>query len=244
MATWSPSSRRSPRSGRAGSTAGSWCSSPPCSSTSPATTATSRSTPSSGWRPTDNWLRIGTKASGSAWTRSAMCASWRTSGRAGRPRGAFGSASPTDRRGRMRLLVTGHNGYIGSIMVPVLQAVGHDVVGLDTFFFDDCVLGEEPDFIPSIRKDIRDITVSDLNGFEAIVHLAALCNDPLGDLNPDWTYDINHRASVHLARTAKAAGVKRFVFSSSCSMYGDGWKDELNEEAPLRPLTPYAVSKV
>ena len=144
----------------------------------------------------------------------------------------------------MRVLVTGHNGYIGSIMVPVLQAVGHDVVGLDTFFFDDCVLGEEPDLIPSIRKDIRDITVSDLNGFEAIVHLAALCNDPLGDLNPDWTYDINHRASVHLARMAREAGVGRFLYASSCSMYGAAGKDVLNEEAPLRPLTPYAVSKV
>lgn len=144
----------------------------------------------------------------------------------------------------MRLLVTGHNGYIGSIMVPVLQAVGHDVVGLDTFFFGDCVLGEEPDLIPSIRKDIRDITVSDLNGFEAIVHLAALCNDPLGGLNPDWTYDINHRASVRLARMAREAGVGRFLYASSCSMYGAAGKDVLNEEAPLRPLTPYAVSKV
>lgn len=144
----------------------------------------------------------------------------------------------------MRLLVTGHNGYIGSVMVPVLQAAGHDVVGLDTFFFDDCVLGEEPDLIPCIRKDIRDITVSDLKGFEAVAHLAALCNDPLGDLNPDWTYDINHHASVHLARMAREAGVGRFLYASSCSMYGAAGDDILNEEAPLRPLTPYAVSKV
>src|SRR5437773_8708923 len=91
---------------------------------------------------------------------------------------------------------------------------------------------------------MSDVTADDLRGFDAVVHLAALANDPLGDLNPDWTYDINHRASVRLARAAKAAGVERFVFSSSCSMYGDGWKDELlSEDAPMRPLTPYAVSK-
>ncbi|MGH9890750.1 MAG: NAD-dependent epimerase/dehydratase family protein [bacterium] len=144
----------------------------------------------------------------------------------------------------MRLLVTGHNGYIGSVMVPVLQAAGHDVVGLDTCYFEDCVLGAEPYPVPELRKDIRDVILSDLTGFDAIVHLAALCNDPLGDLNPDWTHDINHRASVHLARLARDAGVRRFLYASSCSMYGAAGEEVLSEEAPLRPLTPYAVSKV
>ena len=144
----------------------------------------------------------------------------------------------------MRILITGHQGYIGSVMTPYLAAAGHDVVGLDTAFFGDCLFGDGAVTVPSIRKDVRDVTVEDLRGFDGVVHLAALANDPLGDLNPDWTYDINHRGSVHLARMAKDAGVTRFVFSSSCSMYGDGWKDELlSEDAPMRPLTPYAVSK-
>jgi nucleoside-diphosphate-sugar epimerase len=144
----------------------------------------------------------------------------------------------------MRILVTGHQGYIGSVMTRYLAAEGHEVVGLDTAFFGDCVFGVNDDSTPSIYKDVRDVTVADLQGFDAVVHLAALANDPLGDLNPDWTYDINHRATVHLAQAAKAAGIERFVFSSSCSMYGDGWKDELlSEDAPMRPLTPYAVSK-
>jgi len=144
----------------------------------------------------------------------------------------------------MRTLITGHKGYIGSVMTPYLRAQGHDVVGLDTAFFGDCIFGQDGDTTPAIVKDVRDVTVDDLRGFDAVVHLAALANDPLGDLNPQWTFDINHQASVHLARMAKAAGVTRFIFSSSCSMYGDGWKDELlTEEAPMRPLTPYAVSK-
>ena len=144
----------------------------------------------------------------------------------------------------MRTLITCHKGYIGSVMTPYLRAQGHDVVGLDTEFFGDCIFGQDGDTTPAIVKDVRDVTVDDLRGFDAVVHLAALANDPLGDLNPQWTFDINHQASVHLARMAKAAGVTRFIFSSSCSMYGDGWKDELlTEEAPMRPLTPYAVSK-
>jgi nucleoside-diphosphate-sugar epimerase len=144
----------------------------------------------------------------------------------------------------MRLLLTGHKGYIGSVMVPVLQAAGHEVVGLDTCYFEDCVLGAEPYPVSEFRKDIRDVTVSDLAGFDAVVHLAALCNDPLGDLNPDWTHDINHRASVRLAEISRDAGVRRFLYASSCSMYGAAGEDILNEEAPLHPLTPYAVSKV
>lgn len=145
----------------------------------------------------------------------------------------------------MRVLITGHNGYIGSVMVPVLRTAGHDVVGLDTFFFEDCTLSGDEDHVPELRKDIRDIGVTDLVGFDAIVHLAALCNDPLGDLDPEWTRDINHRASVQLARMARDAGVARFLYASSCSMYGAaGTDDILTEEASLRPLTAYAVSKV
>lgn len=145
----------------------------------------------------------------------------------------------------MRVLVTGHNGYIGSVMIPVLQNAGHEVIGLDTYYFEDCTFKEEPVQVPSLRADIRDITDAALQGFDAIIHLAALCNDPLGDLNPDWTYDINHSAAVHLAKMAKNAGVQRFLFASSCSMYGAANKEEvLTEIASLHPLTPYAISKV
>lgn len=145
----------------------------------------------------------------------------------------------------MRVLVTGHNGYLGSVMIPVLQAAGHDVTGFDTYFFEECTF-EESDVAPYpvLRKDVRDVEAADLQGFDAIVHLAALCNDPLGDLNSDWTLDINYRASVRLAELAKAAGVQRFLFASSCSMYGAAGADMLTELAPLAPLTPYAVSKV
>jgi nucleoside-diphosphate-sugar epimerase len=145
----------------------------------------------------------------------------------------------------MKVLVTGHNGYIGSVMVPILQSAGHRVVGLDSFYFEDCLLGEEDQGVLAIRKDIRDVEVSDLEGFEAVVHLAALCNDPIGDLNADWTHDINYQASVRLARMAREAGVRRFLYASSCSMYGASEGSEaLSEEAPLRPLTAYALSKV
>lgn len=144
----------------------------------------------------------------------------------------------------MRVLVTGHNGYIGSVMAPLLKRLGHDVVGLDTFYFEDCTFGDDPDWIPSLRRDIRDLTVKDLEGFDAVAHLAALCNDPLGDLNSDWTYDINYTASVRLAELSREAGVQRFLYASSCSMYGAAGEDVLSEEAPLRPITPYATSKV
>jgi nucleoside-diphosphate-sugar epimerase len=144
----------------------------------------------------------------------------------------------------MRVLVTGHNGYIGSVMAPLLKMLGHDVAGLDTFYFEDCTFGEDPHWIPSLRRDIRDLTVKDLEGFEAVVHLAALCNDPLGDLNSEWTYDINYTASVRLAELSREAGVQRFLYASSCSMYGAAGEDVLSEEAPLRPITPYATSKV
>jgi len=145
----------------------------------------------------------------------------------------------------MRVLVTGHNGYIGSVMVPELLAAGHEVVGLDTFFFEDCTLGNDGDIVPAIRKDIREVQVADLQGLDAIVHLAALCNDPLGDLHAGWTEEINHRASIQLALFSRDAGVGRFLYASSCSMYGNAGRDDLlTEEAPLRPLTAYATSKV
>lgn len=144
---------------------------------------------------------------------------------------------------KMRVLVTGHNGYIGSVMVDVLHAAGHSVVGLDAYFFENCGI-TQAERIPAFRKDLRDVTHADLQGFEAIVHLAALCNDPLGDLNPDWTNEINFKASLRLAQLARDAGVKRFLYASSCSMYGKAGDDALTEESPLRPLTPYAVSKI
>jgi nucleoside-diphosphate-sugar epimerase len=144
----------------------------------------------------------------------------------------------------MRVLVTGHHGYIGAVMTHVLREVGHQVVGLDTFYYEDCTLGRDDEKVEAIRKDVRDVTPKDLAGFEAVVHLAALSNDPLGELKADWTEDINFRGSLRLAQAAREAGVKRYLFSSSCSMYGAAGDDVLAEDAPLRPLTSYAASKV
>jgi nucleoside-diphosphate-sugar epimerase len=145
----------------------------------------------------------------------------------------------------LRVLVTGHDGYIGTILLRMLREAGHEVVGLDSFLFADCVFGEDAAPAPAIRKDVRDVESSDLIGFEAVVHLAAISNDPLGDLNPECTYDINHRASVRLAKLAKEAGIGRFLYSSSCSVYGASSPDDvLSEEAPFRPVTPYGKSKV
>jgi nucleoside-diphosphate-sugar epimerase len=143
----------------------------------------------------------------------------------------------------MKLLVTGHHGYIGSVVGPTLAAAGHDVTGLDTFFYEDCDFVADGAALPALRVDVRDVTVADLAGYDAIVHLAALSNDPIGELNTELTYEINFHATVDLAAKAKAAGVPRFVFASSCSMYGAAEKD-VTEEAPLRPLTAYAESKV
>jgi nucleoside-diphosphate-sugar epimerase len=144
----------------------------------------------------------------------------------------------------MRVLVTGSGGYIGAVMCPYLSSLGHDIVGLDTGYYDGCDFGSY-EREQRFDLDVRDVRAEHLEGFDAIVHLAALSNDPVGDLSPELTYEINHRATVSLARAAKDAGVGRFVFASSCSMYGAADGDALlAEDAPLRPLTPYAESKV
>jgi nucleoside-diphosphate-sugar epimerase len=144
----------------------------------------------------------------------------------------------------MRVLITGHNGYIGSVMTPLVRAAGHDVVGLDTFLFEGATFGRNGDQIDSLRMDLRDVEVDDLRGFDAVMHLAALSNDPLGNVNPQLTYDINHLGSVRLARLAKEAGVGRLIFASSCSLYGVAGDEMLTEEAAFNPITPYGVSKV
>ena len=144
----------------------------------------------------------------------------------------------------MRILLTGHKGYIGAVAGPVFHDSGHEVIGLDNDLFSGCELGQQAPAIPEIRKDIRDVTKEDLEGFEAVVHLAALSNDPLSNLHPALTYEINHKASVRLAELAKQAGVGRFVFSSSCSTYGAAGDGFLEETAALNPVTPYGESKV
>jgi nucleoside-diphosphate-sugar epimerase len=145
----------------------------------------------------------------------------------------------------MKVLVTGSEGYIGAVMVPFLQASGHAVSGLDSGLFKRCGLPIPLASIPSKRRDIRDVQPDDVAGFDAVVHLAALSNDPLGDLDAELTRVINHRASVRLAELARDAGVSRFLYASSCSMYGASGSDELlTEEAPLCPITSYAESKV
>src|SRR4029079_14053874 len=144
----------------------------------------------------------------------------------------------------MRVLVTGHNGYIGTILVQMLQEAGHDVVGLDNYLYEDCTFGDDVADVPALRMDVRDVTAAALDGFEAVLHLAAISNDPVGDLAPDTTFDMNHRAAARLAEKAKEAGVSRFIFSSSCSLYGEAGDDFLDEEAAFNPVTPYGESKV
>jgi len=145
----------------------------------------------------------------------------------------------------MHVLVTGHKGYIGAVMVPMLLRAGHSVVGLDSDWFAQSAFSDDLAHIPDVKKDIRDVQPQDLEGFDAIIHLAGLSNDPLGDLNPALTFEINHLASVRLAELAKRAGVRRFLFSSSCSTYGAaGGEELLTEEAGFRPVTPYGRSKV
>ena len=144
----------------------------------------------------------------------------------------------------MRVLVTGHHGYIGSVLVPALKRAGHQVTGLDSELFAACTFGPEPPEIDSVEMDVRDVEIEHLVGFDAVIHLAAVCNDPVGDLNPKATYDINHTASVRVAEMAKAAGVSRFLFSSSCSLYGKAGDEMLDEQAAFAPVTPYGHSKV
>jgi nucleoside-diphosphate-sugar epimerase len=145
----------------------------------------------------------------------------------------------------VRVLVTGHRGFIGSVLVPMLQRAGHDVVGMDTDYYRACDFGETPAAVSTIERDIRDATASDLSGgFDAILHLAALSNDPLSDLDAALTYDVNHHATVHLARLARDARVPRFIFSSSCSNYGASGDRLLDETADFNPVTAYGISKV
>ncbi|MEM9093246.1 MAG: SDR family oxidoreductase, partial [Cyanobacteria bacterium P01_F01_bin.53] len=144
----------------------------------------------------------------------------------------------------MRVLVTGHQGYIGTVLVPMLLAAGHEVSGMDSDLYEACTFGDDIPSIPEVRKDVREATVEDFEGFEAVLHLAGLSNDPLGNLNPDLTHNINYKATVRIAELAKQAGVSRYVFSSSCSNYGAGGEDWLNEESAFNPVTPYGVSKV
>jgi nucleoside-diphosphate-sugar epimerase len=143
------------------------------------------------------------------------------------------------------VLVTGHRGYIGAVLTPMLEGLGHEVVGVDSDLYHGCDFGPVvTGRVPTVAADLRDLRATDLRGVEAVVHLAALSNDPLGDLDPAATDEINRAASVRLARLARDAGVARYLFSSSCSNYGAAGDTPLDEEGPLRPLTPYAISKV
>ena len=144
-----------------------------------------------------------------------------------------------------KVLITGHQGYIGSVMAPMIQSAGYEVSGIDTTYYgDDCIFIPELSNIKCINKDIRDVTQRDLEGFDALIHLAALSNDPLSNLKSQWTYEINHKASVRLAKLSKKAGIKRFIFSSSCSMHGSVSGGKVYEDTPVHPLTPYGESKI
>ena len=143
-----------------------------------------------------------------------------------------------------RVLVTGNNGYIGSVMVPWLQKSGYEVVGLDTNYFVDCTIVAPSDPVHTIVKDLREVKASDLRGFDAVIHLGALSNDPIGNLNDEWTKQINFEGTVRLVEAAKTSGVSRFIFSSSCIMYGMSEAAVMDETSPLAPQTEYARSKV
>lgn len=145
----------------------------------------------------------------------------------------------------MKVLVTGHKGYIGSVLVPLLLDAGHDVSGYDSGLFDSCVFGDAPDqVVPETCKDVREAAIEDVEGFDAVIHLAGLSNDPMGDYDPNLTYDINFKASVSIAKLCKEAGVPRFLFASSCSNYGSSGDEFITESAEFHPVTPYGESKV
>ena len=145
----------------------------------------------------------------------------------------------------MKILVTGHRGYIGCALVPLLQQAGHEVVGLDSDLYRRCTFSGALAEIPSINRDVRDVTAADLaGGYDTVMHLAGLSNDPLGDLDPDLTIAINHDATVKLARLARSAGIPRFVFSSSCSLYGAAGDNFVSETAEAKPVTPYGKAKI
>ena len=143
----------------------------------------------------------------------------------------------------MKVLVAGDRGYIGAVLVPFVQAAGHEVVGLDVGWYDGCDFGAQPMGYEQRTGDIRDATPQDLEGFDAVMHLAAISNDPIGHLNPEATYGVNARGAVHMAKVAKAAGVRRFLFSSSCSLYGAAGDKPVDETDRFNPVTPYGVSK-
>ncbi|MCI0590079.1 MAG: SDR family oxidoreductase, partial [Gammaproteobacteria bacterium] len=144
----------------------------------------------------------------------------------------------------MRVLVTGSMGYIGAMLVPMLLKEGHDVVGMDTDYFSRCTFMGALADVPTLKMDVRDASAAAVRGFDAIIHLGGLSNDPLGDYKPTLTEDINFKASVCLAQLAKQVGVQRFLFASSCSNYGAAGDEFLTEEAAFNPVTPYGVSKV
>jgi len=144
----------------------------------------------------------------------------------------------------MRVLVAGDRGYIGAVLVPVLLEAGHDVVGLDAGWYDGCDFGPQPGGYESRTGDIRDQRPDDLAGFDAVVNLAAISNDPVGHLNPGTTYSVNAHGAGHLAQAARDAGVTRYVFSSSCSLYGAARDGRVTEDSEFNPVTPYGVSKV
>lgn len=143
----------------------------------------------------------------------------------------------------MKIFVTGHLGYIGRILTQVLVNNGFEVVGCDTGFFPANFIKDEVD-VKNINKDIRDLTKDDISGFDAVIHLAALANDPASDLNPTWTEEINYKATIQLAEISKECGVERFILSSSCSVYGASGEKLINEDSETAPLTPYADAKI
>jgi nucleoside-diphosphate-sugar epimerase len=143
----------------------------------------------------------------------------------------------------MKVVVTGHEGYVGAVLVPLFLEAGHEVVGIDAGWYRGCDLSPVTD-VPMIDRDMRDVTVDDLRGADCVIHLAAISNDPIGHLNPQITYDVNQNASVHVAQMAKDAGVPRYLFSSSCSLYGKGGDAEVDENGTFSPVTPYGESKV